>query len=47
MKLVFINNWHYKANWNKLAGFAFHIDIFNFKHVVIGFFNFFLFIYWR
>lgn len=47
MKIQFINNWKYRANWDKLFDFTFKTDALNIKHILFGVFNFYLFIAWR
>jgi hypothetical protein len=48
MKVQFINNWIYKGKkWNKLFGYYYNLDWFNIKHLLVGVFNFYIFITWR
>ena len=44
MKIKLINNWRYKANWNKICHLNISKDFFNTLHILMGLFNFFMFI---
>jgi hypothetical protein len=46
MKIKLVNNWKYKAQWNNILYYNYNVDHFNIKHLLIGFFGFFLFICW-
>ena len=46
MKIRFLNNWKEKCNWNKILSVYFNRDFFGINHLLIGVFNFYIFITW-
>lgn len=47
MQLEIINNWTYKALWNKFFGYYFVVDCLKNRHLLIGFLNIYFFITWK
>lgn len=46
IKINLINNWKYKANWPK-NHFVYVKDGMNNYHLIVGLFNFYIFVAWR